>query len=229
MIYITGDKHTDFRNVSFLCRINETTLDDILIVLGDAGINYFANEKDNLLKDSLKNYPITFFCIHGNHEERPENIKTYKTKQFHQGIVYYEEKYPNLLFAKDGEIYDFNHQKALVIGGAYSVDKYYRRMHGYPWYESEQPDETTKENILKLVDKVQEVDIVLTHTCPYKYLPTEMFIQGIDQSLVDNSTEEFLDIIEEKLTYKTWYCGHFHTDKTIDKIRFMFHDIEEFK
>ncbi len=229
MIYITGDKHTDFRNVSFLCRINETTLDDILIVLGDAGINYFANEKDNLLKDSLKNYPITFFCIHGNHEERPENIKTYKTKQFHQGIVYYEEKYPNLLFAKDGEIYDFNHQKVLVIGGAYSVDKYYRRMHGYPWYESEQPDETTKENILKLVDKVQEVDIVLTHTCPYKYLPTEMFIQGMDQSLVDNSTEEFLDIIEEKLIYKTWYCGHFHTDKTIDKIRFMFHDIEEFK
>ncbi len=144
-------------------------------------------------------------------------------------ISYYEEKYPNLLFAKDGEIYDFNHQKALVIGGAYSVDKYYRRMHGYPWYESEQPDETTKENILKLVDKVQEVDIVLTHTCPYKYLPTEMFIQGIDQSLVDNSTEEFLDIIEEKLIYKTWYCGHFHTDKTIDKIRFMFHDIEEFK
>lgn len=229
MIYITGDKHTDFRNVSFLCHINETTLDDILIVLGDAGINYFANEKDNLLKDSLKNYPITFFCIHGNHEERPENIKTYKTKQFHQGIVYYEEKYPNLLFAKDGEIYDFNHQKVLVIGGAYSVDKYYRRMHGYPWYESEQPDETTKENILKLVDKVQEVDIVLTHTCPYKYLPTEMFIQGMDQSLVDNSTEEFLDIIEEKLIYKTWYCGHFHTDKTIDKIRFMFHDIEEFK
>ncbi len=92
MIYITGDKHTDFRNVSFLCRINETTLDDVLIVLGDAGINYFANEKDNLLKDSLKNYPITFFCIHGNHEERPENIKTYKTKQFHQGIVYYEER-----------------------------------------------------------------------------------------------------------------------------------------
>lgn len=229
MIYITGDKHTNFKNVSFFCHINETTLNDILIVLGDAGINYFANEQDNLLKNSLKNYPITFFCIHGNHEERPENIKTYKTKQFHQGLVYYEEEYPNLLFAKDGEIYDFNHQKVLVIGGAYSVDKHYRLMHGYQWYESEQPNETTKENILKLVDKIKKVDIVLTHTCPYKYLPTEMFIQGLDQSLVDNSTEEFLDIIEEKLIYQTWYCGHFHTDKTVDKIRFMFHDIEEFK
>lgn len=76
---------------------------------------------------------------------------------------------------------------------------------------------------------IKKVDILLTHTCPYKYLLKEMFIQGLDQSLVDNSTEEFLDIIEEKLIYQTWYCGHFHTDKIIDKIRFIFHDIEEFK
>ena len=74
MIYITGDKHADFREVFDFCYDNETTLDDILIVLGDAGINYCANEKDYILKNSLLQYPITFFCIHGNHEERPENI-----------------------------------------------------------------------------------------------------------------------------------------------------------
>ncbi len=62
MIYITGDKHADFRKVFYFCKENKTTLDDILIVLGDAGINYYANEKDNNLKDSLnKYYPITFF------------------------------------------------------------------------------------------------------------------------------------------------------------------------
>lgn len=229
MIYITGDKHADFKDVFFFCYTNETTVNDILIVLGDAGINYFSNEKDYVLKDSLKEYPITFFCIHGNHEERPENIKTYKTKMFHKGLVYYEEDYPNILFAKDGEIYEFDNKKVLVIGGAYSVDKYFRLERGYNWYESEQPNETTKEKILKSVDEMKTVDIVLTHTCPYKYLPREMFIAGIDQSTVDNSTEEFLDKIEEKLTYQTWYCGHYHTDKKIDKIRFMFHDIDEFK
>lgn len=46
MIYITGDKHADFRDVLYFCYTDNTTLDDILIVLGDAGINYFANEKD---------------------------------------------------------------------------------------------------------------------------------------------------------------------------------------
>ncbi len=113
MIYITGDKHADFREVFYFCYVNETTLDDILIVLGDAGINYYANDKDYILKDSLKEYPITFFCIHGNHEERPENINTYKTKKFHNGIVYYEEDYSNILFAKDGEIYDFNDKQVI--------------------------------------------------------------------------------------------------------------------
>ena len=230
MIYITGDKHADFREVFYFCYANETTLDDILIVLGDAGINYYANEKDNMLKNSLLQYPITFFCIHGNHEERPENIKTYKTKKFHNGIVYYEEDYPNILFAKDGEIYDFNNHKVLVIGGAYSVDKYFRLAHGYNWYESEQLNDKTKKYVLDVLKKSDnKIDIILSHTCPYKYLPREMFLNGIDQSTVDNSTEYFLEEIEENIDYNLWYCGHYHTDKEIDKVIFMFNKIEEFK
>lgn len=206
MIYITVDKHADFREVLYFCYVNKTTLDDILIVLGDAGINYYANEKDNELKRSLKeHYPITFFCIHGNHEERPENIKTYKTKKFHNGIVYYEEDYPNILFAKDGEIYNFNNHKVLVIGGAYSVDKYFRLARGYNWYKSEQPGEKIKNKIMKVLEKVDnQIDIILSHTCPYKYLPREMFLEGIDQSTVDNSTEYFLDEIEERI-YRLYF------------------------
>lgn len=230
MIYITGDKHADFRNVFYFCYEKNTSLDDVLIVLGDSGINYFANEKDNVLKDSLKeHYPITFFCIHGNHEERPEKIKTYKTKIFYDGIVYYEKDYSNILFAKDGEIYNFNNKKVLVIGGAYSVDKSYRLQRGYNWYESEQPNEEIKNKVRKVLnDRNNKIDIILSHTCPYKYLPKEMFLEGIDQSTVDNSTELFLDEIEKTTNYKKWFCGHYHTNKKIDKIVFMFDVIEKF-
>ena len=230
MIYITGDKHADFREVLYFCYANETTIDDILIILGDAGINYYANELDGDLKNSLKECPITFFCIHGNHEERPENIKTYKIKKFHDGIVYYEKDYPNILFARDGEIYNFNDKKVLVIGGAYSVDKYFRLARGYNWYESEQPNEETKNKVKSVLKNLNyKVDIILSHTCPYKYLPREMFLEGIDQNTVDNSTEYFLDEIEKLADYKLWYCGHYHTDKKIDNIIFMFHKIEELK
>jgi hypothetical protein len=73
-IYITGDTHRDFRRVAALCDTVESTMDDILIILGDAGINYFGGEKDAELKCRLAELPITLLCIHGNHEQRPESI-----------------------------------------------------------------------------------------------------------------------------------------------------------
>ena len=63
---------------------------------------------------------------------------------------------------------------------------------------------------------------------PYKYIPREVFLPGINQSTVDNSTEHFLDKVEKRLNYKKWYCGHYHTNKKIDKLEFLFEDIKEF-
>ena len=74
MIYITGDTHRDF---SRLYKLNESE-DDMLIVLGDAGINYYLNEEDIRFKEYLKKFKLKIFCIRGNHEERLENINTYK-------------------------------------------------------------------------------------------------------------------------------------------------------
>ena len=230
MIYITGDKHADFEDVFDYCYRNDTDLDDTMIILGDAGINYFLNIKDYILKNQLKELPVTLFCIHGNHEERPENIDTYITKEFHNGTVYYEEEFPNILFAKDGEIYDFEGLSTLVIGGAYSVDKENRLLYGYNWYPSEQPNEETKNRVREVLkEHDNKVDVILSHTCPYKYMPYEMFMDGVDDSKVDKSTERFLDEIEENTDYKLWYCGHYHTDKEIDNIRFMMHDIDVFE
>ena len=230
MLYITGDTHGDFERVRDFCYKYKTTRDDILIVLGDAGINYYLDDRDYILKNSLLQLPITLFCIHGNHEERPENISTYKTKMYSGGEVYYEEDYPNILFAKDGEIYNIDNKQTLVIGGAFSVDKNYRLLMDYKWYESEHPSSETKERVLnKLKENNNKVDIILSHTCPYKYMPNEVFLSAVDQSKVDNSTEKFLDIVEATTKYNKWYCGHYHTEKVVDKIKFMYDNIEEFK
>lgn len=63
MIYITGDKHTNFNDVYNFCCDNKTTTDDILIILGDAGINYYANEKDYILKINYYNFLLPFFAF----------------------------------------------------------------------------------------------------------------------------------------------------------------------
>ena len=143
-------------------------------------------------------------------------------------MVYYEENYPDVLFAKDGEIYNLNGNTCMVIGGAYSVDKNYRLMRGWSWFESEQPNDEIKQYVISRLDKVDwNVDYVFSHTTPLKYEPVEWFLDFIDQSTVDKSTEEWLDSIENKLDYKKWYCGHYHGSKTIDKIRLMFEDYVE--
>ena len=223
MIYITGDTHGDFSRL--------LTLDyndgDMIIVLGDAGINYYKNNEDIKLKNYLNSLNLKLFCVRGNHEERPENISTYKVVDMFDGKVYLEDDYPNLIFAKDGEVYNIDGLSILVIGGAYSVDKDYRLMHGYKWFKDEQ---LSKEEMNDILNKVsgRHFDVILTHTCPYKYEPREVFLPFIDQSKVDKSMELFLDKIEDSIDYNKWYCGHYHIEKRIDKLEFMFENIKIF-
>ncbi len=90
--FITRDCHGDFEKIEFFCRYHETTPDDGMIILGDAGINFCMDHRDEELKNALDKMPLTFLCVHGNHEERPYNISSYRTKVWHGGLVYYEDK-----------------------------------------------------------------------------------------------------------------------------------------
>lgn len=212
-VYLHGDCHADFRWLKFFCETNETTSSDLMIILGDAGINYWNSIKDYDLKEKLLELPITLLCIHGNHEERPFNIFSYYETEMFGGTVYVEQDFPNILFAKDGENYKINNHRYLILGGAYSIDKYYRLTYGHRWYASEQPNQEIKNYVAKqLVQYNYKFDIVLSHTAPLKYEPVEMFLPGVDQSRVDKSTEEWLDDIENMIEYNQWYFGHYYGD-----------------
>ena len=74
MVILTGDTHGEFDRIEQFCEEYETTENDVMVILGDAGINYWLDEQDEALKERLSQLPITLFCIHGNHEERPEEV-----------------------------------------------------------------------------------------------------------------------------------------------------------
>ena len=101
-----------------------------------------------------------------NHEIRPQNIPEYTPQEWNGGRVFVEEAYPNILFAEDGEVYNINGTKALVIGGAYSVDKFYRIQRGFGWWADEQPSEQTKQKVEAVIADCEDIDIILSHTCP---------------------------------------------------------------
>ena len=225
MVYITGDIHGSLEPIYELYDKYKPEDNDIIVILGDVGINYTGTLNDICTKRAMNRLGATFFCIHGNHENRPQNVGTYEEKEWHGGRVLYEPDYPNILFPIDGDIFELEGKKCIVIGGAYSVDKFYRLRNGYKWWPDEQPSPPIKEYVEKQISE-HDIDVVFSHTCPYKYIPTECFMSGIDQSRVDNSTEQWLDTIEAKISYSAWYCGHWHTNKHIDRMHFLFHDVE---
>ena len=228
-IRITGDTHGQFYGIEQWCKEEKTTKKDIHSITGDVGINYYGYVRDREKKEYLQSLPITLFCVHGNHERRPESLPDYELVEWNGGMAYIEREFPNLVFAKDGEVYDLNGLKTMVIGGAYSVDKYYRLAMGFLWFDDEQPSQEIRGYVEKQLEKYNwEIDVVLSHTAPLKYEPREKFIQGLDQSRVDKSTEEWLDKIENRLSYKRWFAGHYHCDKQVDKMHFLYADIVDF-
>ena len=224
-VYLTGDTHGRFERIACFSRDYRTTREDVLIILGDAGVNYYLNHRDEKLKRYIATMPITLLCIHGNHEARPTAALGYEPVERFGGTVMAQREYPNLLFALDGEVYGLGGRSCIAIGGAYSIDKHYRLLRGAAWWPDEQPDEEIKRRVESaLARRGWQVDVVLSHTTPLSSEPAEAFLPFIDQSTVDTSTEQWLDEIERKLHYNRWYAGHFHTTKAVDKLRIMYQD-----
>lgn len=143
-------------------------------------------------------------------------------------MVYVEEKYPSLLFAKDGEIYDFDGKSAIVLGGAYSVDKWFRLRVGQPWFEDEQPSEEIKEYAEKrLKERNWEIDYIFSHTCPEYMMPADLFIEGLEQGQIDRSTEKWLEEIAKRTKFNKWYFGHFHANRKYTDFEILYYEIKE--
>lgn len=225
MTYFYGDIHGNPKELCETCERIKVGHGDVLILLGDVGANYYGNKRDKLVKEMLDYIPPTILCIDGNYEQRPENIEGYELIDWNGGKVWVQPEYPSILFARDGDIYTIGKYRYLVIGGAYSVDKFYRLERGYGWWEDEQPSAEIKTYVEKQLEE-KEFDIILSHTCPFKYEPIEAFLPMIDQDSVDDSTERWLDDIENRVDYTAWFCGHWHIDKRIDRVHFLYKKLE---
>lgn len=228
--FITGDTHGSLDRFypSNFCPENQEN--SKIIILGDSGFNYHLNGRDDKLKKEASRFKFTFYCVRGNHEARPQSLPTMETfyDEDVQGEVYWEPQYPNIRYFQDGGLYHFCDKNVLTIGGAYSVDKHYRLLRGWQWFADEQLNSLEKESINdKVFDflKNNSVDLVLTHTAPIKFEPTELFLNFIDQEEVDKNTEEWLQRIYDTLPQPfCWLFGHYHGDMILSENVFMLYE-----
>ena len=75
--YLTGDIHGQIPVENWRVAVDTPYDESAIIILGDAGFNYYLNKKDSKVKDKVaEEFPgLTVYCVHGNHEERPEKLE----------------------------------------------------------------------------------------------------------------------------------------------------------
>ena len=127
------------------------------------------------------------------------------------------EKLPNLT-----TWLTINGRKILAIGGAESIDRE-RRIANISWWEHERLSFDETEACLDEIDAHNKTfDYVLTHTCPAKI--TGKFTDSMAKAKC--SVSNFLDYVDDIITFKEWHFGHFHRDKPVKRGKYRCHYLD---
>lgn len=230
MIYLTGDIHGDITRLTptHFPESDMMTENDYVIQLGDFGC-FWRNPPSQEEIDSIEFFSkqrfITCF-LDGNHENFPL-INSYPVVDFCGGKAHkINEKLYHLM---RGNVYTINGLKFFVFGGGLSVDKKYR-IPGVSWWKEEYPSLDEEEHALMTLEQHNfKVDYVLTHVAPSSivdYMIQYNIFSTFERcdSKANDYVSKFLEHIFNKLEFKHWYFGHYHTDfKVNDKFTVMYY------
>jgi hypothetical protein len=226
-ILLSGDFHANSQN-----ELNSITKKSLIqkyrkdkynkikyhIILGDAGFMWLGNHKSDLFNyEVLAKRPFPLLCIVGNHEPILGMSDLYEADIGIGESVYQIQTNPFVAYLKRGKIYTIDDFKFLVLGGALSVDKDFRKPN-ISWWEREYWSEQEKENVFQLLEKANVFDCVLSHTGPqhinkilFEYLLSSYSNKFEDDVALLN------DEIHQKIQFDEWWCGHWHVNKYKNK------------
>lgn len=230
MIYITGDTHghIDVGHLShrYLKQSGIPALkpEDKFIICGDFGFPFLSKEDRIRYGEEasyqyyakwLSEFPCEVLYIDGNHDNHPL-IQTFKEIPYCGGIAHQHPDIPNCKHLIRGEVYTMEGHTFLAFGGAASIDAA-GRTEGIDWWPEEVASEADFNRAIENLKKHNnEVDYVLTHTMPMSLIRENLFqpFPDITANYLDvfynngNGKDEFGGI-----SFKKWFCGHFHQDK----------------
>lgn len=227
-IFLTGDLHGEVNRLLYFNDFNlGLTKDDILIVLGDFGLIWEDKERTTKMLETLGellDYTLAF--VDGNHEnfELIEELET--ISQWNKGYV---GKLPGgIIHLIRGEIYNINGKRIGVCGGANSVDLWHRKEHE-SWWKEEDITNDDIDNFMLNLNNDNNLDIMLSHTCPAEILPlVALYSDANGKKVPIRNAEAQLEKINKMINVNKWYFGHWHRDLELDnKYIIMFKGIKE--
>lgn len=220
--WVTGDTHAfhDMEKVgNFAHKELDFTLDDVLIIAGDAGfIWYKDNNHPNHIAmcEFLNELPFTVFVVLGNHENYDKIEKLEIIDKFNSKVKWNPET-PNVFYAERGNIYTINNKTFWCFGGGYSIDKAYRTNH-LSWWEQEEPNISEYFYGVENLDSYNAtIDYIITHDAPsnaFDNVPRGVLIGN--KVLEEKEFNNYLKEISLTTYFKHWFCGHYHFDGDFD-------------
>lgn len=211
MIYLTGDTHGYRERFDGLVTADGKSpgAGDYLLIGGDFGFIFANSDEERGFLDELEQKPYTVCFCDGNHENFPA-IYAYPEEKWQGGRIHRIRK--NVLHLMRGEVFDIEGKRFFVMGGAYSRDKY-MRYENLSWWPQELPHDGEYRNAEQNLRYCgYKVDYVLSHTASR----TAIRAMGAYPDPHDRELTGFFDCLEESLTYRAWFFGHWHRDLWVD-------------
>ena len=118
---------------------------------------------------------------------------------------------PLVAYLKRGKVYTIDGFKFLVLGGALSVDRMYRKP-GKSWWEGEYWPEEEKRDLFTLLNTENSFDCVASHTGPH-HINRKLFEhKGYAHDKFFDEVAILNDEIHNRIQFRQWFCGHWHSD-----------------
>lgn len=219
-IVITGDMHGEFSRFDYLMRQGEETLsaDDILIVCGDFGFVFLDNEREHKILDMIAEKPYKVCFCDGNHENFAV-LNALPVEEWNGGKIHRIRQ--NIIHLMRGQVYTINGKRFFAFGGAYSIDRYMRKLNHTFWNEEIPNGDEYKEATENLKKVDNKVDYIITHTAPREIIRR----MGHEPDMHDMELTGFLEWVMCEIDFKQWFFGHWHTDEKVsDKFRAIYFD-----
>ncbi|MBQ6518698.1 MAG: metallophosphoesterase [Anaerolineaceae bacterium] len=222
MIYITGDTHGLLDVLKFespyFSQKKELTKQDYVIIAGDFGGIWDGGYRDEKTLDFFSQQPFTTLFVDGNHENF-DLLNAYPVEEWNGGKIHKIRE--DIIHLMRGQIYDLQGHTYFTFGGGVSIDKSLRTEHINWWREEYSSFSEKREAMINLEKHGNNIDFIITHACP-ETIKNNDLARCISLRGTKCDTEHFLDTILDRVSYKTWFCGHYHTDLYFENRKMLF-------
>ena len=202
MIYLISDVHEDINFPGLEEYLEKATDDDLLIILGDVGLNFQDTEENRKFTEQFLSLEKNIAFIDGNHDNF-EYYNSFPEEEWKGGIVGRISE--NIVHLKRGNVFEFEGKTFFVFGGCKSSPKW---KEAGLWHFGEEPDDEQLATAYSSLKKHNlQVDYILTH----KYEQTP------ERGTVSEKLKELTQFIDENVKFNKWFSGHWHKESEIDE------------